>query len=194
MVNFLKVFGSSLAVAFGVFLISGLFSTQVHASEFESEEAEEILAEFDLTKNAVQEKTFINENGEEATIGIVPISSSDDLVGDSNSGGYGIMAINNNTYTLKYGTTTFKAYYYTAAINMSYRININRTTTSTKITSAYDLSILGVGYSISQNYWGRTSTRAAYEGTATLYGGYASLNVYLISTVSGSKLTIKAKA
>lgn len=182
MFNYLKFFGISLIAAFGLFFASTVFATETSAAEFDNDGVEEVVAEFDLNKNEAQETTFINENGEQVTVGIIPVESDE------------ISALSTSTHPIKLGNSSFKAYWYTAAINMSYYIDINRTSTSTRITNARDLYVLGVGYSISRDYWGFSSSKASFEGTATMYGGLLSLNVYLTSTVSGSTLTIKAKA
>ena len=77
---------------------------------------------------------------------------------------------------------------------MSYYIDINRTSSSTRITKAYDLHYIGLGYTISQNYWDSNSTSAAFEGVATIYGGWLNLNIFLKSIVSEDTLNIKVRA
>lgn len=80
---------------------------------------------FDLQSNEVQEEVITDENGNYVgTIGIEPVPTMSTL---SSSVGY--------------GNSTFKIYWYTAAVNLSYYINVYRSSVSpgySKITAAYD--------------------------------------------------------
>lgn len=169
----------SVAAAFSVLLFSSIIVQQASASELT--DPDEVVKNFDLLKFETQEQTFTDENGREVTIGIEPIKSESEITP------FG-------TETLPMGTSTWNVYWYIGVVNQSYKIDVNRTSSSTKITNAYDLSVSGVGYSITQTYWGYTSSTAAFEGVASLWTGGFSYNIYLRSSVSGNTLTITAKS
>lgn len=137
--------------------------------------------DFDLSKSEKQEFTFINENGEEVVYGAEPVVVEDEV----NLFG---------TQKIGMGKSTWKIYWYTGAVNMAYYIDVNRTSSSTKITKAYSLSVNLVGYTESNRQFGYTSSKAEYSGTAVLFNSIGSLSIRLTATVSGSTLTTKAKA
>lgn len=168
----------SVVAVFSVLLFSSIFVQKASASELTDVDVDEVVKNFDLSKFETQEETFIDENGQEVTIGIEPE--------------IGITPY--STETLPMGKSTWKIYWYTAVVNQFYRIDVNRTSSSTKITNAYDLDVSGIGYSITQTYFGHTSSSAAFEGVAALWTGAFSYNIYLKSSVSGDTLTIKVKA
>ncbi|MFC4713426.1 DUF5626 family protein [Planococcus dechangensis] len=159
----------------------------IHHNPFSEE------VEFDLTKAEKQEFVFIGENGEEVTYGAEPvIYELDDSV--INSGGdIGILSNLTRTNTIKLGTSTWKIYIYSGSINMEYFINVSRTSSSTKITRAYDLWTMFVGYTENNRKFTFTSTRAEYTSTANLFNSFASISIRLTASVSGSTLTTSAK-
>lgn len=140
---------------------------------------------FDLTKLEKQEFTYIDENGDIATYGAEPV------VADENEGAFSIFG----TYPISNGISTWKIYHYSGAINMSYRIKINRSSSSTVITDAYDLSVTLIGYSESDRYFGFTSSNAEYSATATLAKILPfSFTIWLKASVDGDTLTTRAKS
>jgi hypothetical protein len=141
-------------------------------------------AEFDLTKGVAQEVSYIDANGNKVTMGAEPEEVADE------TGKFLPMS----TKTLPKGTSSWHIYWYTGSINMSYHIKVKRTSSYTHITSAYNLSITMIGYTESNRHFGHTNTTATYTGTAVIYGGWASISCMLKSHVSGSKLTITARA
>lgn len=136
---------------------------------------------FDLNKNQKQEFTFIDENGEKVTYGAEPVITEEQITPFAN-------------HTIGMGKSTWKIYWYNGAVNMSYYIDINRTSSSTRITNAYDLSVNLIGYTESNRSFGFTSSKAEYSGTAVLFNFLGSLSIRLTATVSGNTLTTKAKA
>lgn len=175
--RFIKISGFvGLCVLF-IFALG--FAPGAHAFEEEDDNVTEAFANFDLSKNEIQEHTFIDESGKEVTIGIEPIIEE---------GAMGTFT------TLPMGRSTWNVYWYTGAVNQSYKINVNRTSTSTRITNAYDLNFSGIGYSITRDAFWFNNSQAAFEGTATIYGGFFSMNIYLKSSVSGNTLTVDVRA
>jgi len=159
----------------------------IHHNPFSEE------VEFDLTKAEKQEFVFIGENGEEVTYGAEPIIYElDDSVKDSGEE-MGILSNLTRTNTIKLGTSTWKIYIYSGSINMEYFINVSRTSSSTKITRAYDLWTMFIGYTENNRKFTFSSSRAEYTATANLFNSFASVSIRLTASVSGSTLTTSAK-
>lgn len=145
---------------------------------------------FDLSKPEKQEVTYVNEAGEEVTFGIEPIMIDEEL-----STLIDFPCITNCSSPIDMGRSTWKIYSYSGAINMSYRIDINRTSSGASITDAYDLSVNLIGYSEDNRRFVYSSKKAEYSGTAVLAKYLpVSLSIMLIAEVNGSTLTTKAKS
>ena len=129
-----KILALIVALSAFVFLLpSNLVSAAEESSEVPSLPDNEIA--FDLNSDILQEEDVYDDEGKYiGTIGIEPLETSDS---SEDSGGFHTMG----TYPVKEGTSTFKIYWRTGVINLSYRINISRPTglfTKAKITKAYD--------------------------------------------------------
>jgi hypothetical protein len=140
---------------------------------------------FDLTKNEKQEFRYVDENGEEVIYGAEPVlfNEGEELTINSNL---------TRQNPISYGSSTWKIYVYSGSINMSYYINIYRTSYSTKITDAYDLWTAFIGYTENNVVFGHTSTKAEYTSSANLFNSWASIRIRLTATVSGGTLTTSA--
>lgn len=129
-----KVLALIVALSAFVFLLpSNLVSAAEEQSEVPTLPDNEVA--FNLNSNTPQEEDVYDDEGKYVgTMGIVPVSTS---TSSNASGGFHTMG----TYPVKEGSSTFKIYWKTGVINLSYRINISRPKglfTKAKITKAYD--------------------------------------------------------
>lgn len=206
-VEMVKYFKVTLVMVLTLFSILS-FSSVTNAKEHTKKENEKSVAistlpeeaSFDLSKPEKQEVTYVNENGEEITFGIEPIQEeSTTELNEQNQLNVkplaNLLCVDNCTSTLPLGTSTWKIYSYSGAVNMSYRIEVYRTSSSSSIRRAYDLSVTLIGYSESNRYFGFTSKQAEYSATVTLAKYLpVSLTVWLKAEVSGSTLTTRVKS
>ncbi|WP_146551788.1 MULTISPECIES: DUF5626 family protein [Rummeliibacillus] len=182
--KFIKLFVVALSFAVGITLLSpDLLASAKTNDENELVTDQDSEIKIDLSNGNTQESTYVDENGTKVTFGAEPELEDNEGV---------IMPL--STETLPSGTSKWHIYWYSGAVNMSYHIKVKRTSSSTKILDAYDLSVSSFGYSLSDTSFTHTSKKAEYSATATIYTGLFSLNVYLKASVSGKTLTIKAKA
>lgn len=184
------------------------FSSVTNAKEHNKKEKENPVvistlpeeANFDLSKNEKQEVTYVDEEGKEITFGIEPIQEeSNTALNEQSQLGVkplaSLLCIDNCTSKLPLGTSNWKIYSYSGTVNMSYRIVVNRTSSSTRITKAYDLSVTLIGYGESNRKFGFTSKKAEYSATVTLAKYFpVSLTVWLKAEVNGSTLTTRVKS
>lgn len=165
-----------LVLVFALFTIS---KGEASASELERIDNTVEKTQIDLNKIEAQEIEYTDKNGRRVVIGAVPEEPEFETF---------------STKPIAKGTTNWNIYWYTGAVNMSYKIKINRTGNSAKITDAHSLSVTMVGYTESNRKFGFTSKKAEYSGTANLYKLPVSMSVRLTATISGTNLNIVGRA
>ena len=120
---------------------------------------------FDLTNRVPQEQEIVLENGEVATIGIVPVGP-------------------NTRGTYENATGEWEIYWYTVYMNIWYFINIS---SDGKITNAYNQSHLSLGVTVTNSGLEYSSTVARgwwdYE-----FQGIASARYNLFAEMKGTTL------
>ena len=178
-----------MTVIVAAVLALSLSSTFGQTSKAEELPQQSVLPEqevaFDMDLNKPQEKKVFDDNGNYVgTMGIIPEKTEDefDIQG---------------TYPVPVGTTTFKIYWYTAAVNLSYRIKVKRPKPKkifsySKITKAWDewhfvappLTVRSDDLKITRAQ--ETSKKAATAMYRLKYGvlGQGSINYDLRSKVS----------
>lgn len=182
----------SLLMAF-VLLVSLLFPTGSASAanvdkSLDESLTEEVITEFDLNKPKKQEVTFINENGEEVVHGIEPIRS---LEYDNNDG---VISPLSQSKPISKGSSTWKIYWYTGTANMSFYIDVYRSGDYARITNAYNLSVILIGYSENNRDFTWNSKKAEYTGTAVLFNAFASIPLRLTAEIKGTNLVTSAQA
>lgn len=127
-------------------------------------------ATFDLTSNEVQSVLVPLQNGEVGTITIEPIQD----------------AALRGKYTLN-GNQTWKIYWSTGVINMSYYIKTSVSGSTGTIKSYYDESYLVVGYKVTSESFKKSGNTVTYR--LGLSNGLLSTSSTLKASVSGKTLT-----
>ena len=184
--KFLKI--NSLVIVINVLFVSFFLSSFNVSAEMNGSILSEDVPEsvdFDLTKNEVQEFTFTDEDGNEVTFGVEPVELPEENEGQISTLG---------TETISMGTSTWKIYHYSGAINMSYYIDIDRTSSNTSITDAYDLSVTLIEYTERNREFWFDSSKAEYTASAALFNSLVSITIWLKASVSGDTLTTSAKS
>lgn len=184
----IRKIGSLSLISF-VLLLSLLLPSGQNASAANVDvplDEELVSTEFDLTKLEKQEVTYVNENGEKVVHGIEPIIEDTDKKG--------VISPLSSTKPIQSGNSTWKIYWYVGTANMSFNIDVYRSGTSARITNAYNLSIILIGYSENNRSFTWGSNKAEYTGTAVLFNAYASLPLRLTAEIKGTNLVTSAQA
>ncbi len=133
---------------------------------------------FDITKNELQESTFIDDEGNEITFSIEPIVKQ--------------ISIFDAGYLFPYGTSSYKVKGSNRLLTVTYYIDVNvpkSNINNSKILDAYDEDYFCFGCTISDPELDHTSKTATFTCTTSFLGNTSNSNRLRV-TLNGNALTI----
>ncbi|MFC0477318.1 DUF5626 family protein [Robertmurraya beringensis] len=172
------------------FFIFGIDNSKVLASEVSTtNEIQEHVVDFDLTTNEPQESTYYNENGEEVTITIEPIQST-----QQKSNKEGMVSALSTCY-FPFGTSSYKVKATTPYMGISYYIDVYvpSNVNYSKITKVYSSDYWIIGGTLNNIKLTRTDKVSTFSADVYWLGGMGGANVYLKGTLSGNVLTTSSR-
>ncbi|MEN1968434.1 DUF5626 family protein [Lentibacillus sp. N15] len=167
-----------------------------NASAAELEGGETI--EFDALNNGVQTSTYKNEDGEEVTIQIEPISVDEEnkVVETNKANKISPMLTPGHGHLFPYGTTKgFKISANTPYMGWSYKVNVSvpKDTSKSKFTKVYDGNYHVLLGSLSNVKLTKSNKTATYSADVSWLGGLGGANAYLKAKLSGNKITVSSR-